>query len=203
MILVNDALINNMTTPSGQEILYFKTTREFEKWLGKNHSTHNGMWLRFFKKDSGVKAVTYEEAVCEALCYGWIDGQTNKYDEQSWLQKFTPRRPKSVWAERNKDRIKRLLKEGKMKPAGLAEVDNAKADGRWDKAYLPPSKMKIPDDFLKAVAKNKKAKAFFETLNKTNTFAIAWRLHTAKKEETRQRRMKNIIGMLAKGEKFH
>lgn len=191
-----------MTTPK-PEILSFKTSSEFEKWLKKNHSTHKGMWLRFFKKDSGVKAITYEEAINEALGYGWIDGQANKYDEQSWLQKFTPRRPKSIWSERNKDRVKKLIRVGKMKGAGLAEVEKAKADGRWDKAYAPPSKMKIPDDFLKALMKNKKAKAFFETLNKTNTFAIAFRLHTAKKEETRQRRMKNIIAMLASGEKFH
>lgn len=191
-----------MTTPK-PEILSFKTSSEFEKWLKKNHSTHKGMWLRFFKKDSGVKAITYEVAINEALGYGWIDGQANKYDEQSWLQKFTPRRPKSIWSERNKDRVKKLIRVGKMKGAGLAEVEKAKADGRWDKAYAPPSKMKIPDDFLKALMKNKKAKAFFETLNKTNTFAIAFRLHTAKKEETRQRRMKNIIAMLASGEKFH
>ncbi|HEX5168225.1 MAG TPA: YdeI/OmpD-associated family protein [Cyclobacteriaceae bacterium] len=192
-----------MTNPSEPEIRSFKTAREFERWLNKNHSTHKGIWLRFFKKDSGVKAITYEEAINEALCYGWIDGQANKYDEQSWLQKFTRRRPKSVWAQRNKDRIRRLLKEGKMKPAGLQEVDQAKADGRWEKAYAPPSKMKIPDDFLKALAKNRKAKAFFDTLNKTNTFAIGWRLQTAKKEETRQKRMKNIIDMLARGETFH
>ena len=191
-----------MTTPK-PEILFFKTSREFEKWLKKNHGTHIGMWLRFFKKDTGVKAITYEEAINEALCYGWIDGQANKYDEQSWLQKFTPRRPKSVWSQRNRDRVKQLTKEGKMKRAGLAEVEKAKADGRWDKAYAPPSKMKIPDDFLKALTKNKKAKTFFEMLSKTNTFAIAFRLHTAKKEETRQRRMKNIIDMLARGETFH
>jgi len=192
-----------MATPLEPEILSFKTAMQFEKWLSKSHSTHKGMWLRFFKKDSGVKAMTYEEAINEALCYGWIDGQADKYDEQSWLQKFTPRRPKSIWSQRNKDRVKLLVKEGKMKLAGMAEVDKAKADGRWDKAYAPPSKMKIPDDFLKALAKNKKAKAFFGTLNKTNTFAIAFRLHTAKKEETRQRRMKNIISMLARSEKFY
>lgn len=190
-------------TTSKPEILSFKTAKEFEKWLKKNHSAHKGMWLRFFKKDSGVRTINYEEAINEALCYGWIDGQANKYDEQSWLQRFTPRRPKSIWSERNKDRVKKLIRVGKMKAAGLAEVEKAKADGRWDKAYAPPSKMKIPDDFLKALTKNKKAEAFFEMLNKTNTFAIAFRLHTAKKEETRQRRMKNIIDMLARGEKFH
>lgn len=191
-----------MTTPK-PEILSFKTTSEFEKWLKKNHSLHKGIWLRFFRKDSGVKTITYEEAINAALCYGWIDGQANKYDEQSWLQKFTPRRPKSVWAQRNKDRVKKLIKDGKMKPAGLEEVARAKADGRWIKAYAPPSKMKIPPDFLEAIAKHKKAKEFFETLNKTNRYSIAWRLDTAKKNETRQRRMKNIIDMLTRGERFH
>lgn len=185
------------------EILSFKTSKEFERWLHKNHEGHNGIQLRFFKKDSGVRTITYDEAVEVALCYGWIDGQANKYDEQSWLQKFTPRKPKSIWSQRNVDRVNRLLSEGRMKPTGLAEVERAKADGRWDRAYAPPSKMTMPDDFVKAVAKNKKAKAFFDTLNKTNLFAIASRLHTAKKEETRERRMKSIIEMLAKREKFY
>jgi uncharacterized protein YdeI (YjbR/CyaY-like superfamily) len=184
-------------------VISFKTPKEFEKWLKKNHETNGGIWLRLFKKDSKEKSITYEEAVNEALCFGWIDGQSNKYDQQSWLQKFTPRRPKSIWAKRNKERIERLIKEGRMKPAGMAEVEKAKADGRWNKAYAPPSEMTIPADFLKALSKNKNAKAFFDTLNKTNMFAIAFRLHTAKKDETRQRRMKVILTMLAKGEKFH
>ena len=185
------------------EVVSFKTPREFENWLRKNHKTKKGIWLRLFKKASGEKSVTYEEAVNEALCFGWIDGQSNKYDEQSWTQKFTPRRPGSIWAKRNKERIEQLTKEGRMKPAGMAEVEKAKADGRWDKAYAPPGEMTIPADFLKALSRNKKAKAFFDTLNKTNMFAIAFRLHTAKKEETRERRMKVILTMLAKGEKFH
>jgi uncharacterized protein YdeI (YjbR/CyaY-like superfamily) len=192
-----------MPTPSELRIVPFRTANEFEKWLKKNHHLTEGVLLRFFKKDSGMKTINYDEAVCTALCYGWIDGQSNKYDEQSWIQKFTPRRPRSIWSQRNKERVERMVKEGRMKTEGLTEVEKAKADGRWDRAYAPPSEMKIPDDFLKEVAKNKKAKAFFETLNKTNTFAIAWRLQTAKKEETRQRRMKNIIAMLAKREKFH
>jgi uncharacterized protein YdeI (YjbR/CyaY-like superfamily) len=194
---------NHVTTSSEPEAVSFKTVRDFEKWLKKNHHLPKGMLLRFFKKDSGMKTITYDEAVCVALCYGWIDGQSNKYDEQSWIQKFTPRRPRSIWSQRNKERVAKLMKEGKMKPEGMAEVEKAKVDGRWERAYAPPSEMKIPDDFLRAITKKKKAKAFFETLNKTNIFAIAWRLQTAKKQETRQRRIKNIIAMLAKGEKFH
>jgi len=185
------------------EVIPFETPKKFENWLKKNHKTSNGIWLRLFKKDSKQKSITYEEAVIEALCFGWIDGQSNKYDDQSWIQKFTPRRPKSIWSQRNKERIEQLTREGRMKPPGMAEVEKAKADGRWDKAYAPPSEMTIPADFLKALSGNKKAKAFFDTLNKTNTFAIAFRLQTAKKEETRQRRMKVIMTMLAKGKKFH
>ena len=184
-------------------VLSFKTPKQFEKWLGKNHATSNGIWLRLFKKDSGEKTITHSEALDEALCYGWIDGQADKYDDISWIQKFTPRRSKSIWSKRNTSHIERLVSLGKMHPAGLAEVDKAKADGRWEKAYDSPSEMNIPGDFMKALSKNKKAKLFFETLNKTNKYSIGWRLQTAKKPETREKRMKAIIEMLSKGEKFH
>ena len=185
------------------EILSFKTPEAFEKWLAKNHSQTNGISLRFFKKETGIKSLTYKEAVDEALCYGWIDGRANKFDEESWIQKFTPRRTKSIWSKRNVDNIERLTALGKMKPAGLEEVAKAKADGRWDQAYDAPKDMTLPDDFIKALAKNKKAKAFFETLNKTNKYAIGWRLQTAKKPETKEKRIKAIIEMLSKEEKFH
>ncbi len=185
------------------EILSFKTPEAFQKWLAKNHSTVNGILLRFFKKETGIKSITYKEAVDEALCYGWIDGRANKFDDESWIQKFTPRRTKSIWSKRNVDNIERPTTLWKMKPAGLEEVARAKADGRWSKAYDAPKDMTLPDDFIKALAKNKKAKAFFETLNKTNTYAIGWRLQTAKKPETKEKRIKAIIEMLSKEEKFH
>jgi uncharacterized protein YdeI (YjbR/CyaY-like superfamily) len=184
-------------------IIPFKTPKEFERWLSKNHNELNGIWLNFFKMDSGIKSITYREALDEALCYGWIDGQAKPYDEKSWLQKFTPRRKKSIWSKRNTENIKRLTKAGKMKPAGIKEVEAAKADGRWQKAYDSQSNMTIPDDFLKLLSKNKKAKTFFESLNKTNLYSIAWRIQTAKKPETREKRMKLILEMLEKGEKFH
>lgn len=184
-------------------ILSFPSPAEWSRWLAKNHDTAKGLWLRFFKKGSGVKSIIYAEALDEALCYGWIDGQLNKHDEDSYLQKFTPRGPKSVWSKRNTEHVKRLGEEGRMKPAGLKQVEAAKADGRWEKAYESPGKMAVPEDFLKALSKNKKAKAFFDTLNKANSYAIAWRLQTAKKQETREKRVKAIVEMLAKEEKFH
>lgn len=184
-------------------ILSFKSQKDWSSWLAKNHVKSSGVWLRLFKKDSGVASVTYAEALDEALCYGWIDGQLDRYDEKSWLRKFTPRRPKSVWSKRNIDHVNRLVQAGKMKPAGLQEVEAAKADGRWGRAYDSPSAMQVPDDFLKKLSRDKKAKAFFETLNKANTYAIAWRLQTAKKPETRAKRMQALLEMLRRGEKIH
>ncbi len=137
------------------------------------------------------------------MCYGWIDGQLKKCDEKSWLQKFTPRRARSIWSKRNADRATKLIKLKKMKPAGLKEIENAKSDGRWEKAYESPKDMTIPGDFLKRLSKDKKAQKFFETLNRANKYAISWRLQTAKKPETREKRMINILDMLSKEEKFH
>lgn len=153
-------------------ILSFKTANAFEKGLTKNHDKINGIQLRFFKKESGEKSITYKEAIDEALCYGWIDGQANKYDDISWIQKFTPRRQRSIWSKKNTENIERLTALGKLKPSGMAEVEKAKADGRWAKAYDSSSQMQIPDDLMKLLSKNKKAKSFFESLNKANKYAI-------------------------------
>jgi uncharacterized protein YdeI (YjbR/CyaY-like superfamily) len=183
--------------------LAFKSPSEFSSWLSKHHGSSDGIWLRIFKKNSKVETVTYDEALDEALCYGWIDGQKKPYDEQSWLQKFTPRRLKSVWSKRNKERVARLIKLKRMKPAGLKQVERAKADGRWDKAYNSPKDMEVPNDFLKELSKNKKAEAFFKTLNRANTYAIAWRLQTAKKPETREKRKKILLAMMARNQKLH
>jgi uncharacterized protein YdeI (YjbR/CyaY-like superfamily) len=185
------------------EILPFETPDAFEKWLAKHHNKVNGILIRFFKKESGIKSITYKEAVDETLYYGWIDGRANKFDDESWTQKFTPRRPKSIWSKRNIANVERLTALAKMKPAGLEEVAKAKADGSWARAYDSPKEMQLPDDFMKALAKNKKAKAFFETLNKTNKYAIGWRLQTAKKPENKEKRIKAIVEMLSKEEKFH
>ena len=146
--------------------------------------------------------MTYSQALDQALCFGWIDGQKKPYDDQSWLTRFTPRRPKSGWSKINTQHAERLIKSGEMTPAGLKEVNAAKADGRWKTAYDSFGKAIVPDDFLREVAKNKKAKAFFETLNKTNLYSIVYRLQTAKKPETRERWKRRIIQMLARGEKF-
>ena len=181
----------------------FASASAWEKWLAANHAKSDGVWLRFFNKESGEKTVTYAEALDEALCYGWIDGQKQKFDDNSWLQKFTPRRARSIWSKRNVEHIERLTNEKRMKPAGLKAFEDAKNDKRLAAAYDSPSNSTTPDDFLKLLEKNEKAKAFFDSLNKTNKYAITWRLQTAKKPETRDKRMNIILEMLAKGEKFH
>jgi uncharacterized protein YdeI (YjbR/CyaY-like superfamily) len=181
----------------------FTSSLDFRSWLVKNHSQSDGVLLRIYKKDSGVATVTYAEALDQALCFGWIDGQKKPYDKQSWLQKFTPRRPKSGWSKINTLHVARLTKAGAMTPAGLQAVEAAKADGRWKAAYDSFGNAAVPHDFLKELARNKKASAFFETLNRTNLYSITYRLQTAKRPETRERRIQAIIEKLARGEKFH
>jgi uncharacterized protein YdeI (YjbR/CyaY-like superfamily) len=184
-------------------VLPFTSAAAWEDWLVKNHQTSQGIWLQFFKKGSNVETVAYSDAVDVALCFGWIDSQMKKYDEKSYIQKFTPRRSKSIWSHINTQKIEKLTKEKRMQPAGLKEVEEAKKDGRWQQAYGSSSTMKIPPDFLKELSKHPKAKTFFETLNKSNTYAISWRIETAKKPETRERRINTLIAMLEKGEKLY
>lgn len=184
-------------------IIPFQSQKKWRAWLSKNHTKVDGVWLQLYKKNSGIKSINHNQALEEALCFGWIDGQAKSNDEQSYLQKFTPRRKNSIWSKRNTEIIERLVQEEKIHPAGLNEVEKAKADGRWANAYNSPSNMKIPDDFLTQLSKNVKALKFFKTLNKTNIYAIGWRLETAKKLETRQRRIKTIIDMLEQNKKFH
>jgi uncharacterized protein YdeI (YjbR/CyaY-like superfamily) len=188
-------------TKNDRPILLFTATEQWRKWLSENHESP-GIWMRFYKKGKG-DSINYAQALDEALCYGWIDSQVAKYDDDSYLQKFTPRRPKSIWSKRNIGYAERLIKEGKMTPAGLKEIEAAKADGRWEQAYDSPTNMQIPADFLLELEARPKAKAFFESLNKTNTYAIAWRLQTAKTEVTRKRRMEILIAMLEEGKKLH
>ena len=188
---------------SNLPIISFRFPAEWDAWLVENHAKSSGIWLQIFKKDSGHQTISYAEVLDEALCHGWIDGQKKSFDAVSWLQKFTPRRPKSIWSKINTGHVARLHQQKKMKPAGLAAVEAAKSDGRWQAAYDPAGKAVIPKDFLDQLGKNKKAMVFFGTLNKTNLYSIAWRLQTAKKPETRVRRMKIILAMLAKGKKFH
>lgn len=192
-----------MTQSAKSQVLSFPSSEAWEKWLAEHHSTSDGILLRFFKKNSSAATMTHAEALDEALCYGWIDGQLQKFDEKSWLQRFTPRRPKSIWSKKNVEHAIRLCKANRMKPAGLAQIEKAKADGRWVKAYDSPKAMQMPEDFLRQLAKNANAQKFFETLNRANLYAIGWRLQTAKKTETREKRMRAILQMLARGEKVH
>jgi uncharacterized protein YdeI (YjbR/CyaY-like superfamily) len=185
------------------DILRFESSLDLRRWLEKNHASADGIWLSFFKKDSGEKSVTYVQALDEALCFGWIDGQIKPCDELSWLQRYTPRRAKSQWSKRNTLHVERLTKAGAMTTAGLKVIEAAKADGRWEAAYSSPRDAVPPEDFLKELAKNKKAKAFFESLNKANVYAIVYRLQTARKPETRKKRMKIILTMMRQGKKFH
>ena len=183
--------------------LAFKSVADFRAWLACNHGVCDGLWLRIFKKESGKQTVTYAEALDQALCFGWIDGLKKSHDECSWIQRFTPRRAKSGWSKRNTQHVERLITAGHMTAAGLKAVEAAKADGRWQAAYDSHRTATPPEDFLKALGKCQPAKTFFETLNRANVYAIVYRLQTAKKPETRERRMKNILAMLARGEKFH
>jgi len=163
-------------------ILKFKSALEWEAWLEKNHSQPDGVWLKLAKKDSGKITIQHKEALLSALCYGWIDAQANKFDDTYYLIKFCPRRPRSVWSQHNRDYVQKLIAEGRMQPAGLAEIKAAKADGRWDKAYSPQSTAEMPVDFMKALAANPAATEFFETLNKANRYAIIWRACTTPNE---------------------
>ena len=179
---------------------------QWRKWLEKNHSTSPGIWLIYYKKTSGKKRLEYHDAVEEALCFGWIDSTSRPLDEEKYMQRFTPRKPKSGWSNLNKQRIERMIEQGLMTMAGLEKIEVAKKNGSWeslDKIYAPIEQLEIPDGLAKAFSKNKKAMAFFNSLNKANRYAIGWRLQTAKKPETREKRMNAILEMLKKGEKFH
>jgi uncharacterized protein YdeI (YjbR/CyaY-like superfamily) len=191
------------TIPSSKKelpVLSFKTSGQWEKWLEKNYENIDGIWLKIFKKDSGIKSINYAMALDVALCFGWIDGIKKKLDEASYIQKFTPRRARSVWSHRNTEHIQRLIADGKMRPPGIAQVDMAKADGRWEKAYAPQRDVIIPEDFIKALNNNKKARAFFDTLNKGNLFVIYYHLHHAKTPETRERKIQRFVAKLELGE---
>lgn len=183
--------------------LAFKSSISFRDWLEKNHAAAEGIWLQIYKKDSGKVSITYAEALDQALCFGWIDGQKQPNDGNSWLQKFTPRRAKSGWSKLNTQHAERLIKSGQMSHAGLEAVEAAKADGRWEAAYESSRNAAPPEDFMKLLDKNKEAKAFFTSLNKANVYAIVYRLQTAKKPETRERRINKIVEILTRGEKFH
>lgn len=186
-----------------QVIMTFVTAADFRHWLTRHHASHPGLWVQIAKKASGIPSVTYAEALDEALCVGWIDGQKKSRDETAFLQKFTPRGKRSIWSKINVGHVARLEKEGRMKPAGLAAVAAAQADGRWEAAYPGSRTAEMPDEFFAALAKEPRAQAFFDTLNKTQRYAFFFRITTAKKAETRTRRIADFVAMLKRGEKLH
>ena len=189
--------------PTDLPILPFESKKKWADWLAKQHDKSVGVWLKLAKKDSGIPSVTYDEALDVALCYGWIDGQKKGFDDKYWLQKFTPRGPKSIWSKINTEKAERLIASGDMKPAGLKVIEAAKQDGRWEAAYSSQKNMAVPEDFQAALDKRKKAKNFFATLNSANRYAILWRIQTAKKPETRVRWIQKFVEMLVKGEKLY
>lgn len=181
----------------------FETPAAFGAWLAANHATAPELWVRIYKKASGVASVTWQDCVVEALAWGWIDSQKRSLDDLSFVQRFCPRRPRSTWSQINRRHVERLIAEGRMRPAGLAHVDAAKADGRWDAAYAGSADLTIPADFLAALADHPAAAAFFATLDRKNLFPIYHRLQTAVRPETRERRLQQILAQLARGERFH
>jgi uncharacterized protein YdeI (YjbR/CyaY-like superfamily) len=181
----------------------FATPAELDAWLARHHATSPGIWLQLAKKAPGVPSISYAEAVEAALVWGWIDGQKRSLDAHAWLQKLTPRGKRSIWSKINRDKALALIASGRMQPAGRAEVERAQADGRWADAYDSPRTSSVPEDLAKALAKNAKARAAFATLNAANRYAILWRVQTAKKPETRARRIADLVAMLARGEKLH
>lgn len=184
-------------------IVDFETAQAFDAWLEQYGGTSPGIYIKKAKKDSGVLSVTYAEALEVALCYGWIDAIKRSFDETWFLQKFLPRTKKSIWSQVNKLKVQQLMKAKLMRPAGLAAVEQAKANGQWDNAYAPASTITVPPELEAALKKNKKAAAFFKTLSGSNRYAILHRLHAAKKEETRAKRLALFIGMLERGETIH
>jgi uncharacterized protein YdeI (YjbR/CyaY-like superfamily) len=183
--------------------LPFVTKNKWAEWLARQHDQSAGVWLKLAKKDSGIASVTYDEALEAALCYGWIDGQKKGFDDKYWLQKFTPRGPKSIWSKINTVKAEKLIASGEMKPAGLKAIELAKQDGRWEAAYESQKNISVPEDFESELNQNKKAKAFFATLNSVNRYAILFRIQTAKKAEARVRRIQQFVEMLERGEKLY
>jgi uncharacterized protein YdeI (YjbR/CyaY-like superfamily) len=188
--------------PDSLPVLPFADDAAFERWLVAN-AAGAGLWLKIAKKDSGIASVTYAEALDVALCHGWIDGQKRGFDEDYFLQRFTPRRAKSLWSKINIGHAERLIAAGRMREGGLREIERAQADGRWQAAYDGARSMEVPPELAAALAKNRKARAFFETLDRTNRYAVCWRVQTAKKPETKAKRVETLVAMLARGEKLH
>jgi uncharacterized protein YdeI (YjbR/CyaY-like superfamily) len=189
---------------SGLPVLGFADQRSFKRWLAAQPADAVGVWIKFAKKKVATRAkLTKTEAIDAALCHGWIDGKLEKYDNQHWLVRFTPRTSRSKWSALNRDRALTLIKEGHMRPAGFAQIEAAKADGRWEGAYAPASRAEVPIDLQKALDNNPKASAFFATLNSRNRYAVLYRIGNVKKAETRARKIAEFVAMLERGETIH
>lgn len=182
-------------------VVPFSSREAWAAWLEEHHDDSDGVWLKFARKSSGIASVTYPEAVEVALCYGWIDGQAAGFDDDYHLQRFTPRRARSRWSQINRAKATDLIERGLMKPAGLREVERAKADGRWDAAYAPPSDATVPDDLRAALEAEPEALATFDALSRSGRYAILYQVQDAKRPETRARRIAKFVAMLARGEK--
>jgi len=190
-------------TVGDDAIRLFANSQEWIAWLDESHATSSGVWLRLAKKGSPIQSVSYREALEAALCYGWIDAQKKRESEHAWLQRFTPRRNKSIWSKVNREKAVALIKAGRMQPTGLEQVESAKKDGRWEAAYDSPGNAEVPDDLQAALDRNARAKAFFRTLDRANRYAILFRIQTVKKAETRARRIRHFIEMLERHAKVH
>lgn len=189
--------------PDDLPVIPFSSAGEWAAWLDEHHCASPGLWLKIAKKASGIPSVTYAEALAVALQYGWIDGQKGSFDEEFFVQRFTPRRPKSKWSQVNRTKVTELIEQGLMKPAGLRAVEAAKADGRWDAAYPSQSAATVPDDLQEALDANAGAREHFATLSSVNRYAILYRVHDSKKPETRARNIEKFVAMLAEGKQIH
>ena len=194
---------SSATADANAAPLLFEDQQTWFSWLRKNHATSSGVWLRLAKKGANVRSVSYPQAVEAALCFGWIDGQKKSDDDKYWLQRFTPRSERSIWSRINREKAIRFIELGQMNAAGLREVERAKRDGRWDGAYDSPSGATIPADFQAVLDKTPRAKAFFATLDSRNRYAVLFRIQTAKKTETRAKRIKQFSEMLSQHKKIH
>jgi uncharacterized protein YdeI (YjbR/CyaY-like superfamily) len=183
--------------------LAFPTAAAFEEWLAAEHERVPGLFLRMAKRSAGVPSVTDAEAIEVALCFGWIDGRANRVDDDWYTIRFTPRRPKSTWSQRNVETVARLVAEGRMRPAGLAAVAAAQADGRWDRAYAGPATITVPDDLAAALAAEPGAQEAFAGLDGANRYAVLWRVHTAATPQTRAKRIAAAVQLLAEGGRYH
>ena len=192
-----------MSAAVEQPELQFEDEAAWEAWLAEHHADSDGVWLRFAKKGSGIPSLRYAGALDVALCFGWIDGQAKAIDEQWYMQRFTPRRKRSIWSKRNREKVAALIEAGRMRPAGQAEIDRAKADGRWDAAYDGPADAKVPEDLQAALDASPQAAEAFAGLNAQNRYAILHRVQTAKRPETRARRIAKFVDMLERGERLY